>query len=104
MSQKEHERLHRRALRCNLSCSFCDTTYRHQKSEDELSLEEWLLLIDQAVESGVQQFFVLGGGEPFVKKGIIDILQAIKSHNCYGMLTTNGSLIAIREPLVVSIP
>ena len=80
-------------MRCNLSCSFCDTTYRHQKNEDELSLEEWLTIIDEAVDSGVQQFFVLGGGEPFVKKGIIEILRAIKSHDCYGMLTTNGSLI-----------
>ena len=80
-------------MRCNLSCSFCDTTYRHQKSEDELSLAEWLTLIDQAVHAGVQQFYVLGGGEPFVKRGIIQILRAIKSHKCYGMLTTNGSLI-----------
>ena len=80
-------------MRCNLSCSFCDTTYRHQKSEDELSLEEWISIIDEAVLSGVQQFFVLGGGEPFVKRGILEILRAIKSHNCYGMLTTNASLI-----------
>jgi len=80
-------------LRCNLSCSFCDTTYRHQKSEDELSLQEWLTIVDEAVRSGVQQFFVLGGGEPFVKKGILKILSSIKSHDCYGMLTTNGSLI-----------
>ena len=56
-------------------------------------MEEWLTIIDEAVRSGVQQFFVLGGGEPFVKKGILEILRTIKSHNCYGMLTTNGSLI-----------
>ena len=58
-----------------------------------MSLSEWLTLIDQAVDAGVEQFFVLGGGEPFLKKGILDILRAIKSKNCYGMLTTNGSLI-----------
>ena len=80
-------------MRCNLSCSFCDTTYRHQKDSEELTLDEWLTIIHEAISTGVQQFFVLGGGEPFVKRGILDILGAIKSHGCYGMLTTNGSLI-----------
>ena len=37
-------------LRCNLDCSFCDTTDRHRPPMNELSTETWLQIIDEAAD------------------------------------------------------
>ena len=55
-------------LKCNLDCGFCDTTERHQKPVNELSLERSLALLDEAAALGVQRVFVLGGGEPLLAR------------------------------------
>lgn len=80
-------------LRCNLDCSFCDTTDRHRPPQNELSTEEWLRVIDEAAAEGVVQAFVLGGGEPMIRNDIMVLLERIKHHGMRGMLTTNGTLL-----------
>ncbi|MBM75551.1 MAG: hypothetical protein CMK59_09120 [Proteobacteria bacterium] len=80
-------------LRCNLNCQFCDTTDRHRPPMNERSLKRWLEIIDEAAQIGVQQLFVLGGGEPFIFNGLEHILERAKKHGMRGMLTTNGTLI-----------
>ena len=80
-------------LRCNLDCSFCDTTERHRPAVNELTTEQWLKIIEEAAQFGVQQVFVLGGGEPTIRTDFLTLLGAIKDHGMYGMLTTNGTLL-----------
>lgn len=80
-------------LRCNLNCQFCDTTDRHRPPINELSTTEWFRILDQAKELGVQQVYVLGGGEPLVRSDTPQILKKIKDNGFRGMLTTNGTLI-----------
>lgn len=90
-------------LKCNLDCGFCDTTERHQKPVNELSLERHLQLLDEASELGVRRAFVLGGGEPLLARDKTpQILRHIKSLNMEGILTTNGTLLdqPLREQLV----
>jgi AdoMet-dependent heme synthase len=53
----------------------------------------WLEIIDEAAETGVEQVFVLGGGEPLLRKDTPQLLQRIKRHGMRGMLTTNGTLL-----------
>ena len=81
-------------LRCNLNCQFCDTTERHQPPIHELSTQRWLDIIDEAQAMGVKQVYVLGGGEPLARPDTPELLERIKSHNLYGMLTTNGTLLS----------
>ena len=81
-------------IRCNLNCQFCDTTDRHRPPVSELSTTEWINILTQAKHLGVLEVFVLGGGEPFVHVGIMDILQCIKDLGMYGIITTNGTLIS----------
>lgn len=81
-------------LRCNLSCSFCDTTDRHRPPVNELSTAEWIRIIDEAVELGAQQIFVLGGGEPTIRSDFLELLSHAKKRNLRGMLTTNGTLLS----------
>jgi MoaA/NifB/PqqE/SkfB family radical SAM enzyme len=81
-------------LKCNLDCGFCDTTERHQKPVNELSLERHLELLEEAAEMGVKRAFVLGGGEPLLAKDKTPaILMRIKSLGMEGILTTNGTLM-----------
>lgn len=83
-------------LACNLDCRFCDTTDRHRKPVDELSIDRLLTLVDEAAELGVQRVFVLGGGEPLVRRGVDRLLWRVKERRMEGVLTTNGTLLGAR--------
>ncbi len=90
-------------LLCNLSCRFCDTTLRHRKPEGELSRERLLALVDEAAELGVERVFVLGGGEPLLRRDATpDLLRRIKALGLEGILTTNGSFLdaSLAEQLI----
>jgi len=90
-------------LKCNLSCSFCDTTDRHRPPVNELSLARHLELLDEAAEIGVKRVFILGGGEPLTAKDKIEqILARTKELGMEGILTTNGVLLnnTIRSQLI----
>lgn len=81
-------------LRCNLNCSFCDTTDRHRPAVNELSTQEWIRIIDEAADLGAQQIFVLGGGEPTIRADLLHLLSHAKKRQLRGMLTTNGTLLS----------
>ncbi len=92
-------------LRCNLDCSFCDTTDRHRPGQPELSAERQLALLDEAAELGVKRLFLLGGGEPLAARKLAPELMArAKALGMEGILTTNGTLLgsALREQLVAT--
>ena len=81
-------------LACNLNCSFCDTTDRHRPPVNELSPERLLSIVDEAAELGVQRLFLLGGGEPLLRKDATpQIMVRAKEHGMEGILTTNGTLL-----------
>lgn len=80
-------------LRCNLDCQFCDTTDRHRPPQEELSVEEWISIIDEAAAIGTKQIFVLGGGEPFIYPRLLDLLETAKGQGLWGMITTNGTFL-----------
>ena len=81
-------------LACNLNCRFCDTTDRHRPPVDELSQERLLDIVDEAAELGVKRLFLLGGGEPLLRKEATPaIMVRAKEHGMEGILTTNGTLL-----------
>jgi MoaA/NifB/PqqE/SkfB family radical SAM enzyme len=81
-------------LACNLNCSFCDTTDRHRPPVNELSQERLLEIVDEAAELGVKRLFLLGGGEPLLRKEATPaVMERAKSHGMEGILTTNGTLL-----------
>jgi len=81
-------------LKCNLDCSFCDTTERHQPRQDELPLERHLEILDEAAAMGVRRVFILGGGEPLVARDLTPpIMRRVKELGMEGILTTNGTIL-----------
>jgi len=86
--------------RCNLNCFFCPNSIARKsgrfKESDELSDEEWLKIIDDAIKIGVHDFIVLGGGEPLIRKDLVmKIFRRIKEkyNRAYFEIITNGTFL-----------
>ena len=85
--------------RCNLKCMFCPNALPRSekkfKAEDELSYEIWLRLSKEALNFGVREWSIIGGGEPLLRRdAIFPMINLIKN---FGEVTdceliTNGTL------------
>jgi cyclic pyranopterin phosphate synthase len=84
--------------RCNLRCTYCmREKMQFLPRKDLLSLEELDRLCSAFVRRGVKRLR-LTGGEPLVRKGMIDLISALSRHLRSGALqeltlTTNGVLL-----------
>jgi cyclic pyranopterin phosphate synthase len=82
--------------RCNMRCFYCMPTEGVVKKEhdDLLSYEELLLIAKTAIAMGIEKIRITGG-EPLVRRGIIDFLGKLSA--LPGLrhlaLTTNGLLL-----------
>jgi len=75
-------------MQCNLSCIGC---YSHDyPSDNELSLNDIEDILTSAEKMGVF-LFVITGGEPLMKDGILDIFKRHK--NLLFLMITNGTLL-----------
>ena len=82
--------------RCNLRCKYCmpDEGIKHIEHSQIISFKEIVDFTSYAVSQGVTKVRITGG-EPLVRKGIIDLVQMISSIEGitdFG-LTTNGLLL-----------
>ena len=78
--------------RCNIKCEFCflkDSVLNEKR--DELTLQEIEQLADQAKDLGA--CFFLTGGEPFLRRDIVQIVAAIKKRGLKVGINTNGILV-----------
>lgn len=84
--------------RCNLRCTYCmREKMQFLPRKDLLSFEELDRLCSAFVGRGVRRLR-LTGGEPLVRKGVIDLIAALSRHLRSGALqeltlTTNGVLL-----------
>lgn len=81
--------------RCNLSCIFCPlgSTGTLDRPNKELTVKEWLPVIDCLGELGCQHVDI-GGGEPFLRReDALVIMEQIKSKGMGGAITTNATLL-----------
>ena len=84
--------------RCDLRCVYCmkeKMTFLPKK--EILTIEEIERLCDNFIEMGVKKIR-LTGGEPLVRKGIIDLIKKLnmkkdKTNLNENALTTNGTLL-----------
>jgi radical SAM protein with 4Fe4S-binding SPASM domain len=76
---------------CNLSCLYC---YAGGKAlENELTFDEIICVIDQAVALGARQVVNIGGGEPLACPFYWDILKKERSVGLKSITFTNGTFI-----------
>lgn len=78
--------------KCNLNCSYCYNKQNLNNSKVELTTEQWIETIDKLASNGVSSF-IITGGEPLIRKDLIDILKHINKLGLKASLLTNGTLL-----------
>lgn len=79
--------------KCNLNCRFCEfPNVDPSEYRMELPTEKLLEIVEEAGKLNAKTFGIIGG-EPFVKEGIIEIMEKIKDRGMQGSITTNGTLL-----------
>lgn len=74
---------------CNQKCYYC---YSETHTPGQMSTEQWLSAIDQSADMGVLSL-TLTGGEIFVRKDILKLIERATKRGFALSLQTNGSLI-----------
>ena len=79
---------------CNHKCIFCSCPWESKESykKNELTLEEWYEAIDTLMKNGVDSF-TLTGGEPLMRKDLIQIIDYILQQGASLNLISNGRKI-----------
>lgn len=77
--------------RCNHKCLFCSCPWESEENykKDELSLEQWFAAIDELMKNGVTSF-TLTGGEPLMRKDLLQIMEYILQKGAKLNLISNG--------------
>lgn len=81
--------------RCNLRCTYCMPSegIAYLQEKQLLSWEEMARLVKILVDLGINKIR-LTGGEPFLRKGIMDFLEEIHQHKSLDIcITSNGVLL-----------
>jgi MoaA/NifB/PqqE/SkfB family radical SAM enzyme len=77
---------------CNLRCVYCYAS-SGKKLHNELTREEIASALDQAIALGARRIIVIGGGEPLLYPGVMDIMRKLRERGIIVDLFTNGTLI-----------
>ena len=76
------------AERCNYKCRYCDHWRRPYR--DEMSVDQWKAALDD-LKGWLGAFHIeFSGGEPYVKKGFLDIASHCRDNGLHWGVTTNG--------------
>lgn len=80
--------------RCNLRCVYCmpEKGVKDIPHNEILRYEEILKIVDVAISVGIKKIRITGG-EPLVRKGIVEFLSEISRKSVDFSLTTNGILL-----------
>lgn len=79
--------------RCNFRCIYCNPFLYYKPKKELLSFEEILRISKLLVDNGVEKIRVTGG-EPFVRKNLIQLLEKLNELNIKELnISTNGYLI-----------
>ena len=75
-------------FRCNYRCSYCPVVTRFDYSEiygkaDERTPEDWIAALDRLPKANVY----ISGGEPFLFKGLPELVNGLGKHQVLGIVT-----------------
>jgi len=81
--------------KCNLLCKMCWLRSAKPNYDEEMSDEELLQIIDEAVAFGVREFRFPGSGEPLMRKDVLlKLMERVKENGRSGLLISNGTLFS----------
>ena len=77
---------------CNLNCLHCYAKATKKASDDEFSTEEAKSFMDD-VAKYKSPVFLFSGGEPFMRRDLIELIEYASSIKLRPVISTNGTLI-----------
>jgi MoaA/NifB/PqqE/SkfB family radical SAM enzyme len=85
---------------CNLRCRMCgqwsEEGYISNRTIDvrsKMDIEDWKCLVDEVAQHK-NRFVLVRGGEPFLFKGIIELLEYINGKGIFISIDTNGTILS----------
>ncbi|MBU0687001.1 MAG: radical SAM protein [Candidatus Margulisbacteria bacterium] len=89
--------------RCNFKCKYCFVDAHALPSRDELTVKDIKKVFDQCQELNVL-LVKISGGEPLIRKDILQVISLLKRYDFSATLNTNGFFITneIAKELVKS--
>jgi len=87
---------------CNLKCRICNPRQQflegknYTKKNEQIELvtkDRYSSIFKESVELGISNINICGGGEPFIRKDMIEIMKGIKEKGISGNIVTNGTLL-----------
>ncbi|MDY3740902.1 MAG: viperin family antiviral radical SAM protein [Selenomonadaceae bacterium] len=76
--------------KCNYSCRYC---FAHFFNTNDLSVEQWKIIIDNLENSNLINYINFAGGEPCLYKGLLELIDYAKNKGFKTSIITNGSLL-----------
>ncbi|MCC6706886.1 MAG: radical SAM protein [Gammaproteobacteria bacterium] len=81
--------------RCNVRCRYCEF-WRLDNYQAEMSIAQWQQAL-LSIKEFVGKFSIsFSGGEPFMKKGFVDLLAWCREQEIEAGVTTNGSALSLK--------
>jgi Organic radical activating enzymes len=77
---------------CNLSCSWCDTTYSNSEEGTEVTVNEILELVKD------EHNICITGGEPLLQEDVHELMEKLLEKGKNMVLETNGSVSLSKVP------
>jgi pyrroloquinoline quinone biosynthesis protein E len=81
---------------CPLHCPYCSNPLNLGDYSDELTTRQWRQVIAEAAELGVLQLH-LSGGEPLLRRDLVDLVQFASGHGLYTNLVTSAAGLSTRR-------
>ena len=78
--------------RCPLQCPYCSNPVDFGRYTEELDTQEWQRILEEAATLGVAQVH-FSGGEPLLRKDIVQIIKKARDLDLYTNLSTGGTLL-----------
>ena len=75
---------------CNYKCRYCEY-WRLPNYREEMTIEEWQKALLSLKEFVGPYHIEFSGGEPYIKKGFVDLIGFCHEHGINWGVTTNGS-------------
>lgn len=75
---------------CNLRCIYCYAGSDRVRSKNELTIDEYKRVVDEARELGAEVALICGDGEPLMYKHLVELVKHIAEKEMYPVVVTNG--------------
>ncbi len=77
-----------RTSRCNLECTWCDTTYSWEPGKERKVPD----ILEEVMSHGVKRVCI-SGGEPLMQADeVAELVEALEAEGCENSIETNGSI------------